>query len=435
MSAKPELEELIKAADQAAAQGQREQSLALWEQVLDVDPHHPRALNVLGNWALNTGDPQRAKRLLETAVQQVPNEPAILLNLSAVYRTLGDLPRTLQTLDKALALDPYFVHALFQKAQVLEAMGEKRRAARAYKNFLKCAPPEIHADARFQAVLTYARQAIDDHNASLAAWLEEQVKPLQLQHPPEAFKRFNACLAALTEKQPLIDPVQKPTLLHFPGVRVLPFYPDGDFPWLKTLEAATSDIQQELSGLLERGPDGGGTFVPYVANPPGTPLNQWKELDHSQRWGAFFLWKSGQKIEENCALCPKTAALLEGLPRADVPARAPTAMFSLLHPKTRIPPHTGVTNTRLVVHLPLIIPDHCGFRVGPETREWKVGKAWVFDDTIEHEAWNESNELRAILIIDIWNPDLTDIEQELIRRTFKGLDAFYGGDISFGDGL
>jgi aspartyl/asparaginyl beta-hydroxylase (cupin superfamily) len=115
------------------------------------------------------------------------------------------------------------------------------------------------------------------------------------------------------------------------------------------------------------------------------------------------------------ARCPRTAALLEAAPLADVPGQAPTAFFSMLQPRTRIPPHTGVTNARLVCHVPLVIPPGCGFRVGSETRQWVPGKAWVFDDTIEHEAWNDGDEPRYILIIDLWNPYLTEAEREWVR--------------------
>jgi aspartyl/asparaginyl beta-hydroxylase (cupin superfamily) len=89
-------------------------------------------------------------------------------------------------------------------------------------------------------------------------------------------------------------------------------------------------------------------------------------------------------------------------------------MFSLLAPKTRIPPHHGVANTRLVCHLPLIVPDHCWFRVGAETRPWEPGRAWIFDDTIEHEAANDSDQLRVVLIFDIWHPGLSQPEREAI---------------------
>jgi len=119
------------------------------------------------------------------------------------------------------------------------------------------------------------------------------------------------------------------------------------------------------------------------------------------------------------------------VPLPDQPGRTPAAMFSVLKPRTRIPPHTGVTNVRLVTHLPLVVPPGCGFRVGNETREWVEGKAWVFDDTIEHEAWNDSDKLRAVFIFDIWHPHLTAAERALITRLSQGLHAFSGADAAF----
>jgi aspartyl/asparaginyl beta-hydroxylase (cupin superfamily) len=99
-------------------------------------------------------------------------------------------------------------------------------------------------------------------------------------------------------------------------------------------------------------------------------------------------------------------------------------MFSVLQPHTRIPPHTGVSNTRLVVHLPLILPTDCTFRVGNETRPWRMGEAWVFDDTVEHEARNDSDRPRTILIFDIWSPFLSPSERALIAEVTAAADAF-----------
>jgi aspartyl/asparaginyl beta-hydroxylase (cupin superfamily) len=109
---------------------------------------------------------------------------------------------------------------------------------------------------------------------------------------------------------------------------------------------------------------------------------------------------------------------------ADQPGYAPTAMFSALEAKTRIPPHTGSTNVRLLCHLPLILPGPARFRVGAETRDWKLGQAWVFDDTIEHEAWNDSDQRRAVFIFDIWHPYLGADERDHIRRSLQAMDAF-----------
>src|SRR5205823_14382381 len=116
----------------------------------------------------------------------------------------------------------------------------------------------------------------------------------------------------------------------------------------------------------------------------------------------------------NAQHCPLTMAALSKVPQPEVPGASPNAMFSLLAPRTRIPPHTGVANTRLVCHLPLIVPPKCGFRVGGTVREWKVGEAFVSDDTIEHEAWNESDELRVVLIFDLWAPMLSMCERKAV---------------------
>ena len=119
--------------------------------------------------------------------------------------------------------------------------------------------------------------------------------------------------------------------------------------------------------------------------------------------------------DANLAACPRSAELLASLPLLDIAGKAPSVMFSVLAPRTRIPAHHGSSNVRVTVHLPLIVPPGCGFRVGGETREWREGKAWAFDDTIEHEAWNDSDQPRIILILDAWNPYLTEAERAAVR--------------------
>ena len=160
--------------------------------------------------------------------------------------------------------------------------------------------------------------------------------------------------------------------------------------------------------------------------PDDVPHNQWAELNNSPRWSAFHLYKLGRRVEENAARCPRTLEVLGKVPQPLQAGRTPAAMFSLLKPRTRIPPHMGVTNVRLVTHLPLIVPEGCGFRVGNDTRHWVPGKAWVFDDTIEHEAWNDSDKLRVVLIFDVWNPLLSPEERSLVSALAAGLQAFSG---------
>ena len=216
---------------------------------------------------------------------------------------------------------------------------------------------------------------------------------------------------------------QEPLEYYYPGLAPIEFYERDEFPWLAEFEAATSDIQKELIAIVREDQAG---FQPYIHYDDHLPLDQWRELNHSLRWSAFHFYERGAPIEDRWRRAPATVAAFSKLPQARVPLRSPSALFSVLQPKTRIPPHTGIANFRLVVHLPLILPQGCGFRVGGETREWRMGEAWVFDDTIEHEAWNDSDETRIILICDIWNPRLSEEERETIGQIIAATDKFNG---------
>ena len=211
----------------------------------------------------------------------------------------------------------------------------------------------------------------------------------------------------------------EPSHFHYPGLREREYHERTLFPWLAQLEAATELIRQDFERVMasER-----AELVPYIQYPDEVPLRQWAELNRNRAWTAIHLVQNGVTIDANVRHCPATMALLAGLNQPAVPGRGPNAMFSLLAPGAHIPPHTGVANTRLVCHLPLIVPPGCWFRVGAETRAWEVGKAWVFDDTIEHEALNPSDQLRVILIVDSWHPDLSPAEREAVAAVIAATD-------------
>ncbi|MBM4214194.1 MAG: aspartyl/asparaginyl beta-hydroxylase domain-containing protein, partial [Gammaproteobacteria bacterium] len=184
------------------------------------------------------------------------------------------------------------------------------------------------------------------------------------------------------------------------------------FPWAESLEAKTAQIRAELEQALQTHDEG---FAPYIGYRPGEPVNQWQELNHSRRWSAYHLWRSGHRVEANLERCPVTAAALAAVDMAVIEGLCPNAMFSALAPHTRIPPHHGETNARIVVHLPLVVPEGCRYRVGFDECDWQAGKILAFDDTLEHEARNDSDELRVVMIFDVWNPLLTEAERELVK--------------------
>ncbi|MBB6250590.1 aspartyl/asparaginyl beta-hydroxylase domain-containing protein [Nitrospirillum iridis] len=382
-----------------------------------------RSLNTAAVRAMAAGQPARAHALLEEALSIAPNQVPLWLNLAGARRALGDPAAALAALDSALGIDPRNFMALLMRASLLDGMGEARQAGAAYGTALSLAPPDGALDAPTARAVARARERHSQYLADLDAFLKGEIDgDLSRCRSGEARRMARFVDGALGRAKPYH---QQPAQFFYPGLPALEFHDPEDFPWLMDLEAGTDVVRAELAAVLtdEDDPE---RFVPYIAYPDGLPLDQWSELNHSPRWSAFHFMHYGRPHRENRERCPRTAALLDAMPQPQVPGKSPAAMFSVLKPRTRIPAHTGVSNTRLVVHLPLVVPAGCGFRVGNETREWQVGKAWVFDDTIEHEAWNDSDQTRVILLFDIWHPHLSVAEREMITRVMTGIDRFNG---------
>jgi aspartate beta-hydroxylase len=371
--------------------------------------------------ALQARDPQGALKLALEAERAWPRDPEVKLQRALALRVSGDLRGAVAALDEALDLDPYHHLALLSKASLVERLSGARAAAALYRSALKLTPTDPPPALR--PMIAHAREVVARTDAALEAHLRERVAAVDAPVSDAARRRFEEGVAIAAGRTRAY--VQEPLLLHYPRLPAIPFYDRSLFPWLAELEAQTETIRAELEGAMRAAHD---EFAPYIAFPKGAPVNQWGELNHSRRWSSLFLWRDGTRQDRACALCPQTAALLERLPMARQEGYAPTAMFSALEAHTRIPPHTGSTNARLLVHLPLILPGPARFRVGNETREWRLGEAWVFDDTIEHEAWNDADELRVILIFDVWNPFLEPGERELITELMLARRMFFEGD-------
>jgi aspartyl/asparaginyl beta-hydroxylase (cupin superfamily) len=370
--------------------------------------------------ALRRGDRPGALGLLREAERAAPGDKALKMQRAMVLRTMGDLAGAVAALDEALSLDAYDYVARLSKAALVERISGERAAATDYRNALAIAPADDDLPTPLRAPTERGRQVVARTMAALEDHLKARTGAVKAEVSGAAQRRFDESVGILSGRGKVYT--QEPLLLHYPRLPAIPFYDREQFPWFAELEAATDTIRAELDGALAAAKD---DFAPYIAYPKGTPVNQWGELNHSKRWSSFFLWKDGARQDGACRLCPKTAALLDSLPLSDLPGYAPTAMFSALEANTHIPAHTGSTNVRLLCHLPLILPGPARFRVGGETRDWKMGEAWVFDDTIEHEAWNDADQLRVILIFDIWNPLLEPDERELVRALLSARQEFF----------
>ena len=411
---------IIRDARELARAGRGADAARLWQRVLELQPDHAEALLALGQMALAQRNPQAALPLLQRAAEVPPPNPMAQLCVALAQRELGNEAAEADAVTRALAIDPYFYPALMHQARMLERGGKPRQAARVFRDVLKVMPARDLADPGLQRAVQHARSAIEANTAGLERHIEEALAELRRRHSGERLDRFQRSLEVMIGRRKMYQP--QPVMLHYADLPPIQFYDDALFPWMAELEAATDVIRGELMSVLA---EGRSEFRPYVQHPAGAPLEQWAELNHSPRWSTYFLWEHGRRVEAHCERCPRTAEALAALPMAELPNFSPTAMFSCLEARTTIPPHCGETNTRLIVHLPLIVPAGCWFRVGNETRDWREGKAFVFDDTIEHEARNDSDELRVVLIFDVWNPYLSAAERELVGGLVNAVRDYY----------
>lgn len=378
-------------------------------------PGRADALEAEADRAAGRGEAAAARQLLEQATALDPARSEAWLKLAAMCRATNDLNGALAAVSGALRVDPLAFVPLLLKADLLDRLGQGDAADETYGHALAQAPAQI--SPQLASKVEEARRRHAAHVAATAARLAAAASGAMAALSDREKKRVDRFQSnALRTTRPFHS---EPTHFHYPGLREREFHDREDFPWLGALEAAAGTIRAEFEQVMatER-----AELVPYIQYPDDVPLRQWAELNRNRAWTAIHLIQNGVPIAANARHCPSTMALLGTLDQPHIKRRGPNAMFSLLAPETRIPPHVGVANTRLVCHLPLIVPDGCWFRVGAETRPWEVGKAFVFDDTIEHEAMNPSGQLRVVFIIDTWHPDLSPGERAAVAAVLAATD-------------
>jgi aspartate beta-hydroxylase len=410
----PAIQAHLSEAARARQSGRPDDARRHFEAAVALDPYQPMARNMLGLDALGSGNAARAAEHFEHACKGDPQAAELWLNLASAKARLDDEEAERDALERALGVDQRFLPALIRLAQLHERAGEEGAATQRWNAVLALAEPMAQSSPELVELVGYARDYVGRQRAQLATALDEALAGDLAASSARDRRRVRVATDVMLGRRTLY--ANECHGLHYPFLPADEFFDRDHFPWLDSLEAATLDIRAELEGILAD-PEPG--LAPYVEQPSGVPDNKWSPLDRSLDWGALHLWRDGERVEAVCARAPKTAAVIEALPLCRIPGRAPAVFFSILKAGKRIPPHTGVTNVRAIVHLPLIVPEGCTFRVGGDTRPWVEGKAFVFDDTIEHEAHNPADEDRAVLILDCWNPYLSGAEREMICKIYE----------------
>jgi len=372
-----------------------------------------------GARALRESRPLDAIQAFEVIAAAGQANAAVWVAMALAHKSAGDVAGQLAALERARAADPKDLRALIMTADHYAEAGDARAASSFYNAVVQVAVAAGTVEKAMEAEVGRAHHMRLKYAAEYEAYMSEALGKLGLDRP-EA-RRGRRAVDLLLGKAQLY--LQQPRYFYFPELPNIEWADRAAFPWLDKVEAATDRIRAELKQVLEED----AAFAPYVEAEANRPFFDDHGMLGNPNWSAFYLVKGGRRIEENIARCPSVMEALDSAPLCEIPGRTPSVLFSLLRPGAHIAPHHGFMNGRYICHLPLIVPGECAMRVGAETRPWTEGQACVFDDSIEHEAWNRHpDRLRVVMIFDVWRPELSGEERQIIASILNAVDA-YGG--------
>jgi hypothetical protein len=388
-----------------------------------VEPADVPALLAAGREALRTGQFVQAQNAFRSLTQLAPQQALHWFGL-AMAEFKADAPlAALTAIDAAIAREPGNLRSHLFRADLLHSLDRGREAAASYQTVVRLAQTaDAPLGADLRADVARAEAVADHYRGQFETFLRQS---LHAQMDGRHGKRFAEALDILVGRKPIYT--QQPKYFYFPGLADRAFFEREEFDWIPGLEAQTGAIRAELEAVMVQG----ANFSPYLEQ-KDMIAGASSPLVNNLDWSAYFFWKNGEAFPSHQNACPNTIRSMADIPLVQVSNRSPSVLFSQLRPKAVIPPHNGLVNTRLICHLPLIVPPGCRFRVGNDERNWKEGQIWVFDDSIEHEAVNTSDQTRVILLFEVWRPDLSLEERSLVTTLFATIDRFGGPEQEWG---
>lgn len=395
------------------------------QRVLDADPQNGEALAALGEAALRLGDAERALELLHRAALRIPADPAIHHHLGRAHELCADFASAAEAYAAAVRLDPDRFTSRIHLAASLERARRVEAAVIQYKRALDDAQRRgqwLDRASTPPLLTPLVEHAVGTVRRSRHAAFDRLFAPLRARYGHDSLARVERCVRVFLNEEPpeYPDPRQRPTFLFFPGLPTRAYFRREIFPWIDSLEAATEAIDAELEPLLHSGRGRERVLADELQEAASL-----KGADAPPSWTGYYFYRHGMRRDDNCAACPATARALDSLPLCRIREHGPEVHFSVFTAGTHLLPHRGVTNTRIVAHLPLIIPEgDCALNVGGEIHRWQRGRVVAFDDTFDHEAWNRARTTRVVLIFDTWNPHLAEVERAALTELVGAIGDF-----------
>jgi aspartyl/asparaginyl beta-hydroxylase (cupin superfamily) len=303
----------------------------------------------------------------------------------------------------------------------LDSLGETEAATQVWSLGADLDPRLINAWLSPDAdeLLRQRSKAANDALRSHFTMLHRRtIEAFQADNPGTDVDRIAAAIWCQTHAEPFdfAHPEQQPHLFFVPDLEPIPVYSRDHAPWFDRLEDAWTDIRDEFLAAQE---SAGDEQAPYLDAGAAGLGHDWRPIADSLNWGSFHLYKQGVANPRLVSMFPRTLAALADIPLVDTPTGPSEVLFSVLQGGQRIPPHFGVANTDMTVHLPVVYPGDAAIRVVDEIYEWQPGKVFAFDDAFRHESWNRSSRPRVNLLFEAWHPQLTRDEQRAVMATFQ----------------
>jgi len=422
------IEALRKKALALAAQGRSDEAARAFEAILRDAGEDAEALNFLAIRAHARGSRQEALALLTRARAARPDDPTTAVNRGTLLREMGELEEACTELRAGLALAPDLFMARLQLGEALQALGRPAEALPAFFGAIVAAQQAGHwrTEAAIPPGLRpLVLRAMGIAGSGRTALFHGLLGPLRERHGAAALARVEKGLSMYLRDRPIeyADPRQRPRFFYMPDLPSTRVFERELFPWYEALEAETDAIREEMRAVYAERLG----FEPFLGdgNVPHAPGSLLGGTSEEPVWDAFFFYRDGRRRDDNAARCPRSIAAFDAVPLCRIRDHSPEVCFSVLTPGSHILPHTGVTNTRLVTHLPLVVPDgDLAIDVSGITVRWQEGRCFSFDDTFTHEAWNRTDKTRVVVLMDVWNPHLTEVEREAITVLTEGIGDF-----------
>ena len=358
------------------------------------------------------GDVRQAASLLEVAAQR-GRDAATLLRLATVRRSLGDYHGALKAASLGVELSPRNFLMCLLLGSLREAVGAVHGAERAYRQAIAHVPFDLRFQPAMAKQVDWAKRrvsAADEWRSRLLDWDPSDCAMELSGAEAERMRRFRANILENEDGGPLVPPA-----FVIPDIRSKRYFEPSQFTGVSEIERQTGAIRAEFMALANARSDTLGKRLNGLYAP--------EDAGREGAWSMIPLIRNGSVVEEYASLCPQTMAAARLLDLPSLGLISPSLYFSVLEPNSRIEPHTGITNARLIAHFPLVVPEGCGFRVGGESRQWEPGKALIFDDMTEHDAWNDSARARVVLIADLWRPELSAAERAAVSYLMQCRDV------------